>query len=266
MNNKKSKSLVVKRILSIALTASLVALSSFGFSGCKSNQTTDFVSDVNTVSLDPIVDTSGVDSDDTVVLVENPINFEDLQSKNSDLYAWIYIPNTSVDYPIAQSAPDVDDSFYLHHGIDKSYFFAGTIYTEKANSKDFTDKNTLLYGHNMLDGSMFTTIHKFEDEKFFNENEYIYIYTPGHILTYRIFAAYESDDRHILNSYDFSKDDVWEEYVKQVSKPESIYTCNYRDVGLSTDNTIITLSTCTSYRSNNRYLVQAYLYKDTPTK
>ncbi|MCR5636295.1 MAG: class B sortase [Clostridiales bacterium] len=251
----------IKRILA----ACLIITSCVSFCGCKSSSSVDFVSDVNTVSLQTLTDGSSDSDSGADVKVENPIDFKDLQSKNSDLYAWIYIPNTSVDYPIAQSGKGEDDAFYLHHGVDKSYYFAGTIYSEKKNSKDFNDRNTLLYGHNMLDGSMFTTLHKFEDESFFENNQYIYIYTPGHILTYKICAAYEYDDRHILNSFDFSDDKVWADYVKWVNKPESPYTCNYRDTGLTTDDTIITLSTCTNYRSSDRYLVQAKLESDKPT-
>ncbi len=266
--SKKSANKTNAKISVIAACVLIVCcLGFFGYNALKGKQTKDFIDSVrntSTVSLGTVSDTSEVE-DNTDVLVANPIDFSNLQATNDDLYAWIYIPNTSVDYPIAQSGENEDDSFYLHHGIDKSYYFAGTVYTEKANSKSFTDRNTVMYGHNMLDGSMFTTIHKFENEEFFDNNENIYIYTPGHVLTYKIFAAYETDDRHILNSYNFNDDSVWSEYVSSVANPQSPYSCNYRDVDLSADDTIITLSTCTDYRPNDRYLVQAKLISDKPT-
>ncbi len=268
-NTSKKKANKTNARISIIASCVLIAccVGFFGYNAWKGKQTRDIIDGAknsSTVSLDVESDESS-DARDTNVIVASPIDFESLQATNEDLYAWIYIPNTSVDYPVAQSGENEDNSFYLHHGIDKGYYFAGTVYTEKENSRLFTDRNTVLYGHNMLDGSMFTTIHKFENKEFFDDNEYIYIYTPGHVLTYRIFAAYETDDRHILRSYNFDDDSVWADYVAQVSAPESAYVSNYRDVDLTTNDTIITLSTCTDYRPSNRFLVQAKLEKDNPT-
>ena len=86
-------------------------------------------------------------------LVDNPIDFAHWRSINSDIYAWIRIPNTNIDYPIAQSS--TDDIFYLHHDIYGKYKFSGTIYTEMQNSREFIDPNTVIYGHNMTKGYMF---------------------------------------------------------------------------------------------------------------
>lgn len=266
-NAKKTNALIVTIVASVLIVCCVVFVAYNAYKKYDNNKLIDGVKNSSTVSLAPIAQSDSDVSTDTTVLVENPINFKDLQEKNDDLYAWIYVPNTKVDHPVAQSGEGEDDSFYLHHGVDKGYYFAGTIYSEKKNSKDFTDRNTLLYGHNMLDDSMFTTLHNFEDEDFFKKNKYIYIYTPGHILTYEVFAAYEYDDRHILNSFDFSDDDVWADYIEQVTNAESVYTCNVRkDVEVTTDDKILTLSTCTDYRPNNRYLVQGVLVDDQLTK
>ncbi len=197
-------------------------------------------------------------------LPENPIDFDSLQKNNEDIYAWIEIPNTQVNYPIVQ-AWEESDSFYLDHNIDKKYDINGSIYTEKLNSLDFEDPNTLIYGHNMLDGSMFQNLHKFRNRKFFDENRYIFIYTKGHILKYEIFAAYKSDDRHILNSYDFSDEQVYADYLKFAQNPKSLEV-NTRDCEITTDDRIITLSTCIGNEKNYRYLVQGVLIDDTLTK
>lgn len=200
----------------------------------------------------------------TEALPDNPIDFEALKERNEDIYAWIEIPNTQVNYPIVQSWAE-SDSFYLDHNIDKNYDINGSIYTEKLNGLDFTDPNTLIYGHNMLDGSMFQTLHKFRNKEFFDENKYIYIYTEGHILKYEIFAAYKSDNKHILNSYDFSDKEVYSEYLKSAQNPKSLEV-NTRDCDLTTDDKIITLSTCIGNEKNYRYLVQGVLIDDTLTK
>lgn len=200
-------------------------------------------------------------------LPENPVNFTLLKQQNSDIYAWIRIPNTKIDYPVLQNPDpkDSEDEFYLHHDENKKYRFAGSIYSQKGNSTDFSDRNTILYGHNMLNGSMFQNLHKFRNADFFNSNETIYIYTPGHILTYKIFAAYKYDDRHILNAFNFSDDKVFSEYLDYVKNPKSMIV-NKRDVDLDLNSKLLTLSTCIGNEGNYRYLVQGVLIKDEPTK
>ena len=115
----------------------------------------------------------------TAVPVTIPVDFDALKEKNEEIYAWITVPGTQIDYPVVQSGSD--DSFYMHRGIDRGYLYAGAIYTERKNNKDFTDFNTVLYGHNMKDGSMFAGLHSFKDRDFFDKNREIIIYTPEHI-------------------------------------------------------------------------------------
>lgn len=200
----------------------------------------------------------------TAALPKNLIDFATLQKTNRDVYAWIRIPKTQIDYPILQAYKE-GDSFYLDHNIKKQYDINGSIYTEMQNAKDFSDPNTVIYGHNMLDGSMFQNLHKFRDKSFFNKNRYIYIYTPGHILKYEIFAAYKSDNRHILNTYDFSDEKVYSEYLKNAQNPKSLEV-NKRTVSLTTKDRIITLSTCIGNETEYRYLVQGVLIDDTLTE
>lgn len=130
--------------------------------------------------------------------VENPIDFKSLQQQNSDIYSWIYIPNTNVNYPVLQS--HLDDNLYLDHDIYKNYSFSGSIYSQMCNKRDYSDRVTVLYGHNMANGSMFATLHRFYDADFFNKNRYIYVYTPDRKLTYEIVSAFEYDNRHIMNT------------------------------------------------------------------
>ncbi len=196
--------------------------------------------------------------------VKNPIDFDTLKKENDDIYGWIKVPNTQIDYPIVQSYSE-DDSFYLNHNIEKKYDINGSIYTEKLNSKDFNDPNTVIYGHNMLDGSMFQNLHKFRDKDFFNKNRYFYIYTENHILKYEIFSAYKYDDRHILNSFDFSDEKVFAEYLSEAQSPKSLEV-NTRKATLNTDSRIVTLSTCIGNETAYRYLVQGVLTDDTVTE
>ena len=194
---------------------------------------------------------------------ENPVDFTKLQEINSDLYAWIRIPNTEIDYPIAQYQ-GVNQSFYLHHDMYQEPRFSGCIYTENQNRMDFSDPVTVIYGHNMKNGFMFQNLHKFRDEDFFEENRYVYIYTAEDTLVYEIFAAYPYDNRHILNSFDFSDRDVLTEYLEECRHPRSMEAHVREDVIVTADTPIITLSTCIGGQTEMRYLVQAVLvYEET---
>lgn len=196
-------------------------------------------------------------------LADNPVNFDSLKEINEEIYAWIYIPGTEVDYPVVQSF--TSDFFYLDHDVYKNYLFAGSIYTELCNLRNFTDRNTVLYGHNMADGSMFATLHRFEDESFFNKNRYIYVYLPGKKLTYEIVSAYNYDDRHIMNSFHFDDDKVFKEYIEFVKNPHSAVSNVKEEIKLDLNSKLITLSTCLNSNDEGRYLVQGVLIKDEET-
>ena len=119
-----------------------------------------------------------------VEIPEKNLDWDVLRETNKDIYAWIYIPETNVDYPVLQS--ETDDEYYLMHNLDGSYGYPGCIFTQLLNSKDFTDYNTVLYGHNMKNGTMFRTLHYYQNEEFFYNNPYIYIYTENGVLVYEI--------------------------------------------------------------------------------
>lgn len=190
---------------------------------------------------------------------ENPIDFTQLQKTCPDAYAWIRIDGTNVDYPIVQS--DDDQSYYLTHSAQKESSRSGAIYTENLNSKDFTDPVTVIYGHNMRDGSMFQSLHRYEDRAFFNEHREVVIYTPEKVLHYRIFAAYNTDDRHILNSYDFTNPDEYQDYLDYVNSQKSVSSIVTDDVSVTVDSHIIILSTCNGI-DDQRYVVQGVLESD----
>lgn len=189
--------------------------------------------------------------------VEIPIDFAALQERNPDVYAWITVPGTSVDYPILQS--ETDNSYYLTHTIDGEEKPEGSIYTENYNSKDFEDPNTIIYGHNMKNGSMFRTLHDYMDKSFFDTNREVIIYTPDAIRHYQIFAAYLYDNRHILQSYDFSNPDVYQQYLNEIFSIRDMNSFIDTDTAVGVDDKIITMSTCYGTQHDVRYIVQAVL-------
>lgn len=100
------------------------------------------------------------------------VDFDSLKSQNPDIYAWITIPGTDIDYPVLQKTDSEDpyDNFYLDHTVDLTEGLPGAIYSQAVNHKDFMDSVTVLYGHNLKNGGMFSSLHKFENKDFFEEN------------------------------------------------------------------------------------------------
>lgn len=198
-------------------------------------------------------------------LPENPIDFTALQAKNPDTVAWIQVPGTIIDYPVMRSGEGRKENFYLDHNSDGQSHRAGAIYMQKINQADFSDPNTVLYGHDMANGSMFSWLHQFRKKDFFDKNRTITIYTPGHILTYEIYSAFVYDNRHILNSFNFYNEDDYAAFLKQTLNPTSMKRQVREGVSVTTNARIITLSTCTGI-SSQRYLVVGVLTNDQRTK
>ena len=189
-----------------------------------------------------------------------PVDFDAMWEVNPDVYAWITVPGTVIDYPILQHA--TDNTYYLNYNIDGSYGYPGCIYTENMNSKEFTDNNTVIYGHNMKNGTMFAGLHKFEDSNFFNEHTEVYIYTPEKELRYTIFAAYIYDDRHLLYSFDFADEQVYANYLNDIQNMRSMNALIREDVEVTAEDKIITLVTCMANQPSKRLLVQAVLNQE----
>lgn len=186
-----------------------------------------------------------------------PVNITEIQKQMPDVYAWIEIPGTKINYPIVQSKND--NSYYLDKTPDGSLNIEGSIFSENYNSKDFTDPVTILYGHNMKNGDMFGELHKYEDKSFFEDNKEIYIYTKNKKLTYYIFAAVLFDNRHIIESYDFSKEDFFLKYIRDIVNVNDMRSHINKNISIVKTDKVLTLSTCHGMGSSYRYLLLAVL-------
>ena len=232
-------------------------------------QTEPPTSEVSTV--EPSTLETASDRTDTVttepLFPDNPVDFASLAEVNPDIYAWIYIPmgDKTIDLPVLQSSPDMDDNYYLHHSVNKEYLFSGSIYTQRQNAKDFSDRVTVIYGHNMKNGTKFSNLVYFTKKQVFDEYDVFYIYTPGHILTYKIAAAIEFDKRHILNNFDFSQDKVYEDWIQNyILHPKVMVRAVRSGVEVTTDDKLVILSTCLVHNVS-WYLIQGVLISDEPT-
>lgn len=189
-----------------------------------------------------------------------PVNLtEDYMNVNMEVYAYIVIPGTNISYPVVQSRRD--DNYYLRRNWKGNADTYGSIFSQTCNTTEFTDPVTVLYGHNTQKGNMLSQLLYYKDEQFFNENNLIYIYLPYGTLVYRIFSAHTFDDRHILNSYNFSDSAVLIDFQQMLLNPPVVEKNVAADVQLNPANHILTLSTCAKPVSgcNERYLVNGVL-------
>ncbi|MGN9056940.1 class B sortase [Bariatricus sp. HCP28S3_A7] len=191
--------------------------------------------------------------------VQVPIDFEVLQKTNPDVYAWIRIDGTKIDYPIVQK--NDDDNYYLNHTWEGKSAAEGAIFTQACNSKSFLDFNTLIYGHQMGEGveTMFHQLGSYLDADFMKDHREIVIYTPDHIRTYKVFAAVVYDDKHIMQYYNFVMNSERQAFLDSIYNSRDMRNQYCDDVEVSIEDRIITLSTCISAESDHRLLVEAVL-------
>lgn len=198
-------------------------------------------------------------------LPDNPVDFAAMQTEFPEAVAWIRVPDVGIDYAIMQSSNDTKEDFYLDHNEAGEKDRNGSIYIQKYNTPDFSDPNTVIYGHNMKGYKMFGAVHKFKKDNFFEENEYLYIYTPGHVLKYRIYSLFTYGTEHLLWAYDFSTERGFQKFINKTLNPGT-YTRQVREgVVPTTTDKLVTLSTCLN-SGEGRLLLVAVLEEDILTK
>lgn len=130
------------------------------------------------------------------------IDFAALQAENEDIFAWIHIPGTDIDYPVLQSV-EADD-YYESHDAFGQESETGALYTELANLKNMCDFNTVIHGKSAKEEDLFAELTNYTNPDFFDEHNEIYLYLDGNLLTYEVFAAYEREDTSLIRTYDFT--------------------------------------------------------------
>lgn len=144
---------------------------------------------------------------------DGEVDFPALTAENPDIFAWIYVPGTDIDYPVLQSG-EADD-FYEDHNAQGEESEEGALYTELANLKNMCDFNTVIHGKGGTDqkSGLFGDLYLFGDPDFFENHEKIYLYLEGNLLTYTIFAAYERENSSLIRSYDFTYGSGCEQFL-----------------------------------------------------
>ncbi len=265
-----SKLELSKKIIKLSYIMSFILLfCSFGFiflyfyDGYNMNKQRNLL---NEISLDNSLPSTfnnveNLEEDDKVLKekTERMKKLEKLQNQNSDIVAWIEIENTNINYPVLQGN---DNKYYLDHNYKKKYSVNGSIFLDKDYHWDPQDSNLLIYGHH----SMFKTLLKYKDKKYYDKHPYIRVTTSYEDSNYEIISVFKSkvyykSDKNVFRYYYFinAKDEnEYNEFVEN-SKKASLYdtgkSANYNDQ-------LITLSTCSYHTKDGRFVIVAKRSKE----
>lgn len=187
----------------------------------------------------------------TLPTMTNPIDFEELQQVNGDIVGWLRIRALDISYPLVQGE---DNDYYLHRTFEGEENIAGCLFVNCYNEADFTDQNTIIYGHNMKNGSMFGKLKQFREEETFKKSKYFWIFTPDLIYQYRIFSASVVDKTGLTYQSSFIGDE-FQEFINTAFENSEVENS---DVEVTTEDRIVTLSTCTGDDST-RFVVMGKL-------
>jgi len=179
-------------------------------------------------------------------------DFEALRKINSDVVGWVCVQGTKINYPVVQTD---DNSYYLRHLFTGEYNVSGCVFLDCNSSSSFSSRRSILYGHRMDDGTMFTAIQNYKKQSYYDSHPYGLIYTPGGNYVIEFFAGYvasESDDAWDMSFYSDAAFGEWIE--EQISRSDF-------DAGFvpGTGDKIITLSTCSHAFQNARYVLHGVL-------
>lgn len=178
------------------------------------------------------------------------IDHEELSAINSDYIGWLYIGALDISYPIMRGE---DDEYYLHHTFDGSYLFAGSLFINSTSGRDFSDPHTLIYGHNMKDGSMFGTLRRLMDQGLYSEDPYFWVLTPEGDYRYKMFAMYTCQDMSETYTLFSGHGEIVKDYITAMK------ALSYVDLGeieYDEDSKVVTLSTCVQAEGSDRFVVQ----------
>ena len=183
------------------------------------------------------------------------VDFDALLEINPDTIAWIRFDEPSIiNYPVVKSA---DNNEYLTKTFAENDNKLGAIFMDMRNSSDFSDRNTIIYGHHLnVSPDMFSRLHLYEDEEFCKEHPDFYIYTPdGKVRTYTVFSAGVVNAAADNYDIEFASDEEFEQYIELCRE-----SSNYQvDVDVNAQSQILSLSTCTGDQRDERFLLQGVL-------
>ncbi len=180
------------------------------------------------------------------------VDFEALQQRNPDIVAWIYLEGTAINYPVVQGS---NNSYYLRRLFDGSYNNAGTLFMDYRNTEGFLDRNTVFYGHNMQNGSMFADLPKFESQAYYEAHPTALVMTPDGNYRLEFFAGYTTHVTDDAWKMFFGSDEEFAQWLRQAGESSDFES----GIQPTAQDRLITLSTCTYAYSDARYVLVGVL-------
>lgn len=180
------------------------------------------------------------------------MDLDALREVNPDVVGWILIPDTAINYPLMQGT---DNDYYLKHTWDGKRYAVGSIFLEQLCSPDLTDFNTIIYGHNMNNGSMFASLRSYRNQEYWQAHPYVYIRTDQGVFRYDVFSSYLAKVDSNTYGISFSNENAKVSFLNQILADSVI------DADLKPEPTdrILTLSTCSGRGYTTRWVVHARL-------
>ena len=204
-----------------------------------------------------VVEDEVIDVTDTRSHRKPPIDVDwaALKKINKDIVGWLYIGALDVSYPVVQGE---NDEYYLHRTFEKQDNFAGAIFVEAENKGDFTDPNTIVYGHNMNNGSMFGSLKKLTNEEKYKEDPYFWILTPAGNYRYRMFSIHVTGVTSDVYTLFRGVDKKFTDWCQKMAEASTV---KIQEEKFNLHSRVVTLSTCTGDDST-RYVVQGISVRD----
>jgi len=177
------------------------------------------------------------------------VDFYALQELIPTVIAWIVADGTVIDYPIVQWT---DNYYFLSRLPDGTSNRMGSIFLDYRNNPDFTDQNSVIYGHQMRSGDMFTQLEFYRDQAFFDRHPFIMLYTPERDYKIELFAGYVANAHRETIPVEFNDTEDFERFISEVRR-RSLFQS---DIVVNTDDRLVTLVTCTyTNYANARFVV-----------
>ena len=214
--------------------------------------TTDLLTSMESPSEDENTLLSGGGTDNYPVI---KARLQKLKAMNADTYGWIYVSGTSIDYPVMQS---YSNDYYLRRGFYGNFLNSGSIFADSSCSSPKENRNTVLYGHNMKDGTMFHTLHNLKNRQYFDNAE-IRLMTEEGIFVYEVYSVHVPKETDMFFHTSFNEAG-WKEFLRW-TQADSMF--QKQDIELNPNDRVITLSTCTSTTTEEpyRFVVHGVLRK-----
>ncbi len=185
-------------------------------------------------------------------------DFDGLREVNDDFLFWIDIPGTGISYPVVQGP---DNDYYLRRTFSGEWNVGGVIFEDYRCPDDLSGLNTLIYGHRMNDGSMFTALRKYVDASYLDEHAEVHLYRDGEVLIYRVFSCRKTDVFDDCYTVYFDNANTYSEWLRTQCMKSAVFTGIEPGLG----DQILTLSTCAGNGEElGRYVVQAVLEETIP--